>query len=179
MYFVINAFSLDCNKGYDSNDKDKTQMQSLFYTTLHAQWVCNGTKIQKFHLITRDPLSDTWQRLYGLGLIGIGICKCKFNWCSWAKVSPDSKVHGANMGPTWVLSAPVGPHVGPMNLAIKVSFPIIWTNESLVCESIYTSASPSQSIHWPLGQDRDSPRDTFLNGKIGILRDCMLHTTVI
>ena len=32
---------------------------------------------------------------------------------------PDSKVHGANMGPTWVLSAPGGPHVGPMNLAIR------------------------------------------------------------
>ena len=31
---------------------------------------------------------------------------------------PDSKVHGANMGPTWVLSAPGGPHVGPMNFAI-------------------------------------------------------------
>ena len=31
---------------------------------------------------------------------------------------PDSKVHGANMGPTWVLSAPGGTHVGPMNLAI-------------------------------------------------------------
>ena len=25
-------------------------------------------------------------------------------------VNPDSKVHGANMGPTWVLSAPDGPH---------------------------------------------------------------------
>ena len=33
---------------------------------------------------------------------------------------PDSKVHGANMGPTWVLSAPDGPHDGPMNLAIRV-----------------------------------------------------------
>ena len=32
---------------------------------------------------------------------------------------PDSKVHGANMGPTWVLSAPDGPHVSPMNLAIR------------------------------------------------------------
>ena len=32
---------------------------------------------------------------------------------------PDSKVHGANMGSTWVLSAPGGPHVGPMNLAIR------------------------------------------------------------
>ena len=35
---------------------------------------------------------------------------------------PDSKVHGANMGPTWVLSSPDGPHVGPMNLAIRVVF---------------------------------------------------------
>ena len=33
---------------------------------------------------------------------------------------PDSKVYGANMGPTWVLSAPDGPHVGSMNLAIRV-----------------------------------------------------------
>ena len=33
---------------------------------------------------------------------------------------PYGKVHGANMGPTWVLSAPDGPHVGPMNLVIRV-----------------------------------------------------------
>ena len=31
---------------------------------------------------------------------------------------PNSKVHGANMGPTRVLSAASGPHVGLMNLAI-------------------------------------------------------------
>ena len=30
----------------------------------------------------------------------------------------DSKVHGAHMGPTWSLSAPDGPHVGPMSLDI-------------------------------------------------------------
>ena len=28
------------------------------------------------------------------------------------------------MGPTWVLSAPDGPHDGPMNLAIKVVYPL-------------------------------------------------------
>ena len=32
---------------------------------------------------------------------------------------PDSKVHGANTGPTWVLSATDGLHVGPMNLTIR------------------------------------------------------------
>ena len=43
-------------------------------------------------------------------------------WLHWANDTyPDSKVHVANMGTTWVLSAPVGPHVGPMNLAIRVA----------------------------------------------------------
>ena len=41
--------------------------------------------------------------------------------CTLTMVScPDRKVHGANIGPTWVLSAPDGPHVGPMKLAIMV-----------------------------------------------------------
>ena len=33
--------------------------------------------------------------------------------------TPDSKVHGAYMGPTWGRQDPVGPHVGPMILAIR------------------------------------------------------------
>ena len=32
---------------------------------------------------------------------------------------PDSKVHGAYMGPTWGRQDPGGPHVGPMNLATR------------------------------------------------------------
>ena len=40
----------------------------------------------------------------------------------YSSVNPDSKVHGANMGPTWVLSAPYGPLVGPMNLAIREGY---------------------------------------------------------
>ena len=34
-------------------------------------------------------------------------------------IRPDSEVHGANTGPTWVLSAPDGAHVGPTNLAVR------------------------------------------------------------
>ena len=33
---------------------------------------------------------------------------------------PESKDHGPSMGPTWVLSAPGRPHVGSMNLTIRV-----------------------------------------------------------
>ena len=33
--------------------------------------------------------------------------------------APDSKIHGANMGPTCGRQDPDGPHVGPINLAIR------------------------------------------------------------
>ena len=44
----------------------------------------------------------------------------------WAKIAvtdgyPDSKVHGANVGPIWGRQDPGGTHVGPMNFAIWVS----------------------------------------------------------
>ena len=42
---------------------------------------------------------------------------------------PDSKVRGAYMGSTWVRQDPGGPHVGPMNLAIRgvdQDFQLIW-----------------------------------------------------
>ena len=35
-------------------------------------------------------------------------------------IYPDSKVHGANMGPIWGRQDPGGSHVGPMNFAIWV-----------------------------------------------------------
>ena len=44
------------------------------------------------------------------------------NDIAWAPIMndaiPDSKVHGTSMGPTRVLPAPYGLHVGPMNRAI-------------------------------------------------------------
>ena len=35
------------------------------------------------------------------------------------QLNSDNKVHGVNMGPTGVLSAPDGPHVSPMDPAIR------------------------------------------------------------
>ena len=32
---------------------------------------------------------------------------------------PDSKIHGANMGPIWGWQDPGGPHVGPIKFASK------------------------------------------------------------
>ena len=63
-----------------------------------------------YHLTANWALSQYKDRLsvYGILIFSVGI-----------PTLPDSKVHGANMGPTWVLSAPDGPHVGHMNLAIR------------------------------------------------------------
>ena len=54
------------------------------------------------------------------------------------KQSPDSKVHAVNMGPTWVLLAPDGPHVDLMNLAIRVTN---GHDNSHHCHSVYESTS--------------------------------------
>ena len=43
--------------------------------------------------------------------------------------TPDSKVHGANMGPIWGRQDPGGPHVGPMNF-------IMWDHVLRLCQSI-------------------------------------------
>ena len=40
------------------------------------------------------------------------------NWTLFTKKHPDSKFHGANMGPIWGRQDPGGPHVGPMDFAI-------------------------------------------------------------
>ena len=45
---------------------------------------------------------------------GIVTCKC----CQHCITTPDSKVHGANMGPILGWQDPGGSHIGPMNFAI-------------------------------------------------------------
>ena len=60
---------------------------------------------------------------------------------------PDSKFHGSNMGPAWVLSAPDGPNVGPMNFAIRVYTPIFSCDQAAlwmvfsVCPSVCLSVT--------------------------------------
>ena len=47
----------------------------------------------------------------------------------------DTKVHGANVGPTWVLSAPDGTYVGTMNLVIRDPF---YRNLYYISHNIFT-----------------------------------------
>ena len=59
--------------------------------------------------------------------LGIGILNIKIRP---SLDYPDSKLHGANMGPTWVLSAPDGPMLSPWTLlsgylSFKLEIPIL------------------------------------------------------
>ena len=61
---------------------------------------------------------------------------------------PDSKVHGANMGPIWGRQGPSEPHVGPMNLAIWDVISI-WYLSTLTIRDIITLwciAAPRQIL---------------------------------
>ena len=57
---------------------------------------------------------------------------------------PHSKVHGANMGPTWVLSAPDGPHFDPLNLAVRVR---MWCRNDSQCDYLHAKHPWFQLLH--------------------------------
>ena len=42
----------------------------------------------------------------------------EWHYGGFHSTDPDSKVHGADMGPIWGRKDPGGPHVGPMNCVI-------------------------------------------------------------
>ena len=61
------------------------------------------------------PLSILW-----IGTAYINHAVSIYSWVIPANgYIPESKVHGANMGPTWGRQDSGGPHVGHMNLAIR------------------------------------------------------------
>ena len=57
---------------------------------------------------------------------------------------PDSKFHVANMGPTWGRQDPGGPHVGLMNLVIRVR---TWQHCRVWCSG--SSWQTQDSLLWP------------------------------
>ena len=88
----------------------------------------------------------TWQIYFNQGIVATSYL-----------ADQDSKVHGANMGPTWVLLAPDGPHIGPMNLAIRGAYPS-WppcrpnVRSGCDCDGVITGQGPTQCINHGLRQ---------------------------
>ena len=66
---------------------------------------------------------------------------------------PDSKVHGATLGSTWVLSTPGGPRVGPLNRAIRV---VQWNRLHPQATGVGVIKPISPFLNFPYFQDYQS-----------------------
>ena len=96
----------------------------MYICVTRPQWV--NVKFSSWELMTwLQHISGCLQTQRWLN---IGICMYRDQHL------PDSKVRGATMGPTWVLSAPDGPHVGPMNLAIRAVFQLCLSKVPAIIE---------------------------------------------
>ena len=68
---------------------------------------------------TYIDLMTRWHGFHGYRWSRIVFVKRPKKMYGISQYFPDNKVHVANMGPTWGLSAPDWPYVGPMNLVIR------------------------------------------------------------
>ena len=80
--------------------------------SIDGVWCLNSHTIAGFELHSATPMQFTSVSWYESKYIELLI------YDKVASPVPDSKVHGANMGPIWGLQDPGGPHVGLMNLAL-------------------------------------------------------------
>ena len=101
-----------------SNAPDSTvawfDADSLWMVTANPAWTISSYKV-----LVNISLSNKQGVVYlvdGTAAINMIVRPC-----------PARKVLGANMGPNWVLSAPDGPHVGPVNLAIRLCIRRGWS----------------------------------------------------
>ena len=84
---------------------------TLFYN-LGENFNCDAKPVSEIYICRHNTFQERCtQFALRLVLMSLGIELCYLD-------SPDSKVHGANMGPIWGRQDSGRPHVGPMNFAI-------------------------------------------------------------
>ena len=113
---------------------------------------------RKWNYVSRQWDKPTPNHSFGLGHLRMISPGSSTQWLRQTAATgrsnavPDSKIHGVNMGPIWVLSAPDGPHVDPMNFAVRgCSYP----NDS-ICWIRQPTAPPCFHREDRLGSDNSS-----------------------
>ena len=124
------ARTLEQGLFYPASDWYSASVPVIIYVIAYNIWPCyNGTwpyieYVTQYYLPDIIATSDREEK----ELFHTWICfdqaqihhnRLNTNWDNF----PDSKVHGATMGPTWGWQDPGGPHVGQVNLAIYV---LLW-----------------------------------------------------
>ena len=109
-----------------------TQFTYIYASPQPLLLICinfNFSRYKKLHpwLFIRSQTSavhqwcSCWQACDCISMLGTRLHWVKSYYSNLWQAFPDSKVHWANMGPTWGRQDPGGPHVGPMNFAIWVA----------------------------------------------------------
>ena len=122
--FCIRAGVISLGQHIVHDEKNPTSSQwsySYRYTSCCYMWNFRGCTVYIKHY-------SSWSYLVCFFIIVgptlKGQRKKNINKTQWSSnANYHYTLHRANMGPTLVLSAPDGPHVGPMNLAIRVAKP--------------------------------------------------------
>ena len=119
--FLSFEFRLGQHQFLSRNNIYPTDSMILWLTSYRQEIVISGSFLDQWTRYQFYSLSYKYV-LFNNSYLYIFRIKLYDNWYYHTFIPtmiPDNKVHGANMGSTWVLSAPDGPHVGPMNLAIR------------------------------------------------------------
>ena len=79
-------------------------------------------------------------------------------------ITPDSKAHGASSGPTWVLSAPDGPNVGPIVLSS-----LGWSHDCRNTSEVYPKDTGKLKVYLI--------KTNLQSGAVVLLLGCAVHLT--
>ena len=129
---------------------------------------------------TQRPVTRNFDVFFDLGL-NKRLSKRSWRWWFetlsrplWRHLNdPDSKVHGANMGPTGALSVPDGPHVGPVNLAIRVVMRthLDWLREAVLCTQCMSAAMTHHCWNVSIDKATVKPLATWAEEILPVSRD--------
>ena len=109
--------------------------------------------------------------------------KRKWNYSKHIRIVPDSKVHGVNMGPSWVLSAPDDPMLAPCNFISGVPHPLHNIPHGVVLIFcvwvIMLCVSPFPHEHWAIvSHDRSNASEVQSKDMVkstSTSPDCKVH----
>ena len=136
-------------------------VQLWFYPTgIRGSWKyimkrpCIWHSVSDNHLLHTTVVDIETSILYLLNLLVMikGTSTQKTASTSWYNNHPDSKVHGANMGPTWVLSASDGPMLAPWTLLSGHILRLpLYDEPGYIVDATFSQYDPSNILVHPSG----------------------------
>ena len=141
----INQIVTEARSRHSMQDGEMEGMKPIYLSPNNFIALGYNYKINR----STSDISIRWMTVFDIVLQTlIAQCVYHISCMSWACIlaTQIAKFMGANMGPTWVLLAPDGPHVGPMNLAIRASKVVPDGISNYMCNIFSRWLKPSSAI---------------------------------